>query len=166
MKRFAFVLVLFIALSESSPFAQGIGPTGPFEAETPFFSFISIGVGLPAVSINLEDGAIGFFDSISPLTLTISPERFQGALLASRVTIDGKPVETWIRLSYWSVAFGLQVSKPQDSSEVRFGATLIPYLFRIGPLSMGIGVLWSATSHFSMELKTWNIILPLTYTVG
>jgi hypothetical protein len=150
-----FVLVTLVA------FTQGKSWNGPNKESLPYYDFFSIGVGLPAVSVHLSDGNIGFFDSVSPAMATFSPEPFQEAWVIGK-TESGLE---YLRVSYWSMATGINISKPQNGN-IQVGVTLIPYMLRIGPYSIGIGILWSVSTVFSLGLDTFSVILPLTYSFG
>lgn len=118
------------------------------------YDFIGLGFSLPAVTVNLESGELGFFESVSPVAVLVSPRKFQ------RV-VEIRPGE-FERASIWSMQAAIMFSKA-EGEDVAFGFMLAPYIARIGPLACGIGVIYQTTDIVELRKDNWSLALPLSY---
>jgi len=137
---------------------QPTTPVGSDPNSVPYYDFLTFGVGLPAVSINLGNGSFGYLDSISPITVMWFP------VWAQSVVRTG--VDSWTRVAWWGLSLGLIFSKPQSASSVQFGFDLVPAIIKFGPISLGVGVRWEDTGSFSLDSTNWSIVVPATYTLS
>ena len=119
------------------------------------FSTVSIGAGIPAVSVNTKTGAIGFLSSIDPLQLSFNFWQYK-LVTNSQVT----------NFAFWVPELGLSLSKTETGG-FGIGASLVPWAIRIDNVTLGIGLRWTATDSvsFAIRKRDWSIVVPVTYAV-
>lgn len=158
MKRFLLVLAVLVI---TGPVFGHVFRTQAEAADVELYDFVELGVGLPAVKVNLDTGEIGFFDSVAPLAILLNPERYQRAVKVKDDPVTGPE---YTRASLWSLEVAVLFSKEASESPV-FGVVFAPYIFRIGPLAVGIGISYETTGVVALRRDQFSFIVPLTYGV-
>lgn len=120
--------------------------------------YFSIGPALSAVSVNMKTAKLGLFDTAAALELHGS--NLQYVKTTSFRSSDG--LET-VNLALWEWAFGIQVKKAQDSSDVSFGIYGVPYGIRVNDFAIGLGLLYTNIGSLGWSWEHFNLILPVTY---
>ena len=117
------------------------------------YPMISLGIGLPGASINLGTKDIGFLDANAMVMMQFSPKAYQG------VTDEDS------LYSYWSFAIGFIMQKPEQDDNIRFGVTVVPYIFRYEQYSFGVGINWvSLEGKAGFQTQNFSIAIPISYS--
>jgi hypothetical protein len=124
-------------------------------ARSQSFPTVSIGAGIPAVSVNIKTGAIGFLSSVDPLQISFNFWQYK-LITNSQVT----------NFAFWVPELGLSLSKTEGGG-FGVGASLVPWAIRINSVTLGLGLRWTATDSvtFAIRKRDWSIIVPVTYAV-
>lgn len=119
------------------------------------FPTVSIGAGIPAVSVNTKTGSIGFLSSIDPLQISFNFWQYK-LVTNSQVT----------NFAFWVPELGLSLSKTETDG-FSVGASLVPWAIRINDVTLGLGLRWTVTDSvtFAIRKRDWSIIVPVTYAV-
>ena len=123
--------------------------------KAPVYNKISIGVGVPAVSIQF-DGKIGYFDSVSPMALTWTPFFGQNYL---GINNEGD----YMKVSYFSLSFGTLLSKA-PTGEYKFGLTF-SWNMRFENFLIGLGFNYQTEDKLRFKNKNFSVIIPISYSL-
>jgi hypothetical protein len=112
------------------------------------FSRVTIGVGIPAISVRLSDGKIGIMDKIAPAELNLNYFQTQ--------TKDYKAI-------WWRVGLGIVLQKPTDSAGAQFGVYLTPWSMQIEKFALGVAVGYTAVDTVKLARENFSMLFPVSY---
>jgi hypothetical protein len=132
---------------------------GPDFCKTAWKKYFSVGPALSALSVNLDSAKIGLFDTAAAIELHMSNLQYSKSTL---FRADGQPER--VNMALWEWAIGVQVKKPQESSDVAIGFYVVPYAIRVESFSLGVGLLYSTVGSLGWSWSRFNIMIPLSYS--
>lgn len=118
------------------------------------FPMFSIGVGIPAIAINLKTREIGFIESLSPFQFSINTLQYK--------YIRNDEIHDF---SFWVISVGLELNKRESDSNINFGLNFVPYGIRMDKVMVGLGLKWLNNGKVDFKKESFSIIIPVTYTL-
>lgn len=123
--------------------------------DTAISPLVSIGMGIQTVTVNSGTGAIGVFDVLTPVNISLN--LYQKELIQNLMN----PVDFCL----WCPSIGFLVSKPSSSNDVTVGLSFVPYSIKINKFAVGIGIAWINVGNVVLRRNNVFVTLPITYSV-
>lgn len=139
---------------------------GVYWFSRPYQDTISFGIGINAVSVNLN-GKVSILNSYSPIMIT--GKHLQKVRFETRRQIDDEKFyleKYYLTLYSWAIGLNFSI----DENQVPYwGFSLIPYQFEMSRsktsgIIIGIGVQWLTRGEVIANRENFNIIIPISYS--